>query len=280
VTVTVDVLDRVTRVAPLGVRFWDPVVGAVVRDGLEVTLYPTGSPQLRVLAQPNPSGVYVLHSGPGLGRAATGAGDADYWQHIPETRDYRCAVRDTQSRYQPVAFNARLPFEGLLQVQCASPSPPVYAQGIELFSAPTRAVPSAMAIIRAELTRASTGRPAAWAMLTVEFAGAFLGRGVADEKGRIAAIFPYPEPERRPRQSPPESLSPPQPSALMTWEVEVRVHHSPALAGTTLPDLCDVLMQPEARLFTSSPPEELRRTTVVLGRESYLAKSRVLVAPV
>src|SRR6059036_1020701 len=106
----VRILDRISRVAPFGVQFWDGVTNTVIRDGLQVSLYPRSDPRLRVNATPNRSGVHELHSGPGLGLAGWGEGDDRYWAAPPETADYRCEVRDAERRFHSVAFDVRLPF--------------------------------------------------------------------------------------------------------------------------------------------------------------------------
>lgn len=56
----VQVLERLTLVAPFGVRFWDTVSGRAIGEGLTVTAYPHGNPARRVHAFANRSGVYAL----------------------------------------------------------------------------------------------------------------------------------------------------------------------------------------------------------------------------
>lgn len=48
--VAVRVYDWITRVAPLGVRFWDAATDTPVRAGLQVAVYPIDDPRLQVLA--------------------------------------------------------------------------------------------------------------------------------------------------------------------------------------------------------------------------------------
>lgn len=280
-TVTVRVQDRITRVAPFGARFWDAPSARVVGDGLQVLLYPADQPWRRVYAKPNRSAVYVLHDGPGLGRAARGKGDDEYWRNLPETRDYRCEVTDSLARFHPFSFSARLPAQGVF---VPATSPPATVPGIELFSTPTRALPGALAVIRAELASAATGGPAAWALLTAEYGGRELGRGIADPKGKIVLAFGYPEPERRSRTSPPQSFSPPvHDGILMQWEVRLRVFHSPMLAAHAMPDYRALLEQPKARLLEGlSPLHEFETATVMLGCETVYPlpkRSPLYVAP-
>ena len=51
---SVDVLDRVTLVTPLGVRFLDGATGAFVSGGLSAEVYPKGQPDRRTSASERP----------------------------------------------------------------------------------------------------------------------------------------------------------------------------------------------------------------------------------
>jgi hypothetical protein len=244
-------LERLTLVAPFGVQFHDPLSASLVREGLDVALHPVAQPRRRVSARPNAGGVYVLQEG--------------------EARDYRCEVSDLGSRFLPLSFSVRLPFRGLFTPACGSPPA---QQGIALYSAPTRPVAGGYAVLRAELADAASGRPAAWAMVAAEYRGSELGRGLADREGRLLLAFAYPEPERRPRRSPPE---PPEEGALMRWEVGLRAFYDRGLAAQAFPDYCALLSQPAARLLEGSPPQPLEAASIVLGRE--LVLPRLLIEP-
>src|SRR5262249_39340010 len=67
-------IERLTLVAPLGLRFWDEVSGRAVGDGLLVTVYPETQPARRVPALSNRSGIYVLHQLPGVREFTNGTG--------------------------------------------------------------------------------------------------------------------------------------------------------------------------------------------------------------
>jgi hypothetical protein len=271
-------LERVARVAPFGVQFRDRLSDSPVRQGLQVALHPRERPERRVLAQPNASGVYVVHEAPGLRRATFGRGDGAYWAAPPQSREYRCEVTDLEARFLPVSFDLRLPFRGLLTPACDSPP----GHGVTLFSAPTRRVPATLAVVRAELVDAVSGAPAAWALVSADHGGAELGQGVADREGRLLLAFPYPEPARRPRTSPPQS-PPETDGGLMVWDVRLRARYDARLAAQAVPDYCALRAQPEARLLEErSPPLELELTRLVLGRESVYpapGRPRLFVAP-
>lgn len=246
-------LEHVTRVAALGLRFWDTAEATSAIDGLTVEVFPRSNPSARLPALPNRSGVYVAHRVKGLHDFEFGLSDA--WAASPLwSLPYRVEVSDPQGRFLPVAFDADLPARGLFTFGAPWLSPPFVAlpnepgsplpaliERIPLFSAPTRPVPDPFAVIYAQLREDvwPPGRAAAWCLLGVSIGGASCGLGLADRNGRVAVMFPYPEPPRRTLASPPEARND------FTWEVELtafRSPASPALAAPSIPDL-EVLLQ-------------------------------------
>src|SRR5438093_10605639 len=81
-TNSIVVIDRITRVAPLGVQFLDVVTQTVVGNVLAVSAYPRNRAVLRVPAVANSSGVYILQNLPGRRDLENGAGDIDYWDYL------------------------------------------------------------------------------------------------------------------------------------------------------------------------------------------------------
>jgi hypothetical protein len=74
--------------------------------------------------------------------------------------------------------------------------------------------------------------------VTIE--GQRCGLGLADDQGRVAVMFPYPEPPRRVLASPPEARND------FSWPVSLEVfwlQASPGEPGPAIPDLADVLAQ-------------------------------------
>jgi hypothetical protein len=233
-------LERVTKVAPFGVRFWDGVTGSPVGEGLAVTLYPAADPLRRFRAVPNRTQVHVVYDLPGLrtyenGGAAGGA--------LP----FCVEVQDDERRFLPFRFWAHLPAHRLYRLECTSPP---LSPGVPLFSTPNRAVPSGMAVLRADLWDAANQRPAAWAMVEVRVSqrGAPV-RGLSDDQGRLTVIFPYPEPERFAAGSPATATG--LPLEQQSWPVEIRAFYGATLPPTVSPDLCAVLLQPPARLWAT-----------------------------
>lgn len=279
-------------VAPLGLRFHDTTTGAVVGDGLSIWAYPVGRPSAKRSAIANRKGVYVLHHGYGLRERENGDGSRFYWDHPdPPNKDFVIEVSDEQRRFQPFLFTASLPFEGIFKWDVALDSPLSARTTVPLFSTTARNVASGMAVIRADLWDTSIDAPAAWAAMEAFTSGRLLGRGVADDAGRIAVVFPYPTPLSFAPVSPPDSPlgSPPvatsPPLTEQVWPLELRAFYTPdrplmsppdfAEAATPqLPDLRFTLTQPAATMWADAEQTEiLQETNLRFGRELIL-KSR------
>lgn len=281
-------LDRLTLVAPLGLRFCDQMSGTFVGDGLDVQVYPSGNPFSKVPAVPNRSGIYVLHHAPGLRELEHGEGDLNYWQAPPPTKDFVIEVNDQQRRFQPFQFTASLPAQGVYKwVSPVVDSPPNPSESVPLFSAPARSVPSGMAAVRADLWDATNDAPASWAVIEASLDDRVIARGIADEQGRIALMFPYPAPRPFSMISPPASPlgSPPGPSSLplteQVWPIRLRALYTaarPALSppapfetSPPLPELRFTLAQPEASIWSDADlTEPLLEASLRYGHELVL----------
>ena len=138
-------LERWTRVAPLGLRFWDSATGQFITDDLSVQAVPklvsgvfSGQP---AIAFPNRSGVFVFNHLPGLREAEFGAGDADYWSSPPAQKDYILTLDDPLGRFNPFIVTVKAPTQKILVFACANgkPTPAIPTQptgSIPLFSSP------------------------------------------------------------------------------------------------------------------------------------------------
>jgi hypothetical protein len=242
-TTTPVVIERLSKVAPLGVRFWDEITHKAIGDGLIVTAYRPLQPDRRFALTLNRANVFVLQNVPGLRDVEFGAGDQAYWDDLPTPQDFAIDVFDTTNRFLPFTFTAAVPTRDLFEWICGSPPE---QSGVPLFSAPSRSVPGGYGVIRAELrdesqfdTRTQEYAPASWAMLEAWYDSQLVGRGLADQQGRIVVLFPYPEPINPPISSPPtprtaltqspatllSSLSPPTPliTVNVTYGVEAIV---------------------------------------------------------
>lgn len=286
---TLQRIDSLTMVAPLGLRFRDESTGDFVGDGLSVAVFEPGKPAGKTQAVANPSGVYVAHHAAGLTAIEHGRGGAEFWSNLPPKKNFVVAVTDEERRFQPFQIEVQLPERSVLT--WASPfglSPPDDTASIPLYSSPVRRVPAGMAVLRADLWDASNDLPAAWAVVEAYIDSQLITRGMADDQGRLALIFPQPAPRRFTASSPPGITSPPGATGLplteQTWSINLRALYErtdppPLLPGEfepeqQFPNLRATLSQPEATLW-ADPERTTPLGTVSLsyGRELIL-KSR------
>jgi hypothetical protein len=138
-----------------------------------------------------------------------------------------------------------------------------------------------MAVERAQIEEFGTGRPAAGALLEIEASSASMparrALGLADNKGRVVVMFPYPElaPPPSQRLSP---LASGQSLSSREWSVNVRIFWGSVSEGEELPDLCALLRdQPEREpLGTISPLGRLPVQMLRYGRELVLRSEESL----
>ncbi len=257
------VLERLTRVTPLGLRLWDAAAHAVVTDGLAVEVFVRGDPQRRVAAHPNRVGTFVVARLPGPRDLAFefGSGDPAFWAAVTP-RPYVIEVRDARGYYQPFIVEQTAPVQGPAVPPCLPlASPPVNV--VTLFPTASRPVPAGMAVVRAELRTPVGGRdgrpalgPASWALVQVHVGTLEPVRGLADREGRVAVIVPYPEPAAAPARpaSPPYTAGPSL--GDQEWPVRIDVFYAPVDPAPRVPDLCAVLAQPPAMAWTDAAATE------------------------
>ena len=290
-TPSVKVLERLTMVAPLGLRFRDVVAGSFVGDGLNVVLYEPNRPTTKVEAVANLSGIYVVHHAPGLRDFENGTGDADFWNNLPRQKTFVIAVTDVHRRFLPFQFNAELPTRGIFNwTSPLGPSPPSAFPSIPLYSSPVRDVTAGMAVVRADLWDAARNVPAASAVLEAYTNSQLVARGLADEKGRTALIFPILAPRPFTILSPPGSPLASTPTATglplteQVWPITFRAMYAPIIPAPDLvgefgpepqlPNLHDILSQREGILWADEAlTEPLGEVSLRYGRELVL-KSR------
>lgn len=260
-------IERTTLRAPLGVGFWDAVEGNLVRDGLVVTRRPAHVTEREATGLVSPGGIHVFHHLPGLTARSIFEHEA-----IPSgTRRFAFEVDDARNHFHPFWFEADCPADGLFVPNCLHGSPPE-TRYLPLFSTATRPAPPGKARLRMNLVDVATGRPAAWAMVHVEYGGQELAAGLSGIDGALHVIFNYPEP---PIASPPSAFP-------WHWRIRLRAEYAtPAQGAPTIPSLCYVISQPPARLLTdTSASVELVESDLEFGRELVVtseAKSHVLI---
>ncbi len=278
------VIERLSIVTPLGLRFWDDVTGRVIGDGLIVTAYPETQPSRRVQAISNPSGVYSLHHLPGLREVENGAGDAAFWDTHPPRFPFILEVVDRERRFQPYLLSLALPVRGVFTGETfMAGSPPGPTFGIPLFSTASRAVPTSVAVIRADLWDPQAGpnqqgAPAAWALLEAQVPGRTAVHALADAEGRVALIFAYPEIVTTGLASPPDvsPLSPPEGGMSLreqVWPITLRAAYARRHPVPRILLLEEILAQPPARLWDVFSQTELMQVTLRFGQELILKSS-------
>jgi hypothetical protein len=267
-------IDRVVRVAPVGLRFWDSISRSFIGVGLRVTAYPAAKPTRRYEATTSVSNTYLLRGLPLLG-------DYEFANATREpARQYPLVVEveDTLGRFLAFTCIVRVPVGGFANLDCAQTgSPPeVISLGrIPLFSAPSRRVATPTAAVYARLvylrTNPQTGReepvPAAWALVEVQQGGTILAQGIADRDGNAALFFPHP-----PFVTVSTLGSPPRiEDALIPvqrWTIQLRAFHTLLDRVPPLPDLCRVLRgQTPLRLWRLNGVEALGSLTLEYGTE-------------
>jgi hypothetical protein len=266
---TLVVLDRLTRVAPLGLRFWDSATNSNVSDGLQVNAVPEtsgayfGTPSN---AFSNGSGVFVFHHLPGLSQAEYGAGDDVYWATPPVQKSFAVTVTDQHRRFIPFRISVRAPVRKIFDWSCSSgkPTPPLPKQPagvVPLFSSTARPVPNGLAVIRASIVTAS-GAPAAWAMVEARFRGSLVARGFADQKGQATLYFSYP------KFTPVATGAARPPLTTQSWLIDLSIYFSLSPPFPVVPDLCTLADQARANpLRKLTPPVSLGKVTLKYGEE-------------
>ena len=272
----VAVLERLTRVTPLGVRLLDAATGSFVTDGITADAYPRVDPERRTRALVNRSSVFVFNRLPGMNEVERGAGDEAYWAAQVPRYPFVLEVQDAQSRFLPFTLDVLLPVRRLLTFGFGSPlgsplSPPSSAdRWLPIFSSPSRPLPDGMAVLRAEIVYldGTTQRPAAWALVEARGPGQPLATGMADAGGRVFLPLAYPKPIVV-LGSP---ATPRVPITAQTWPIDVTVRFARAATVSAMPNLTAALTQPAATAWSdTAQTTPLTQATLRFGRDLVLA---------
>ena len=278
------IIERQTIFTPLGIRFWDPATDSQVAHGLRVRAWPDGATEPVRTAFRTASGIYAFQGLPGLRALEYPVGNGGGVSSPPVQERFVVVVEDEQRRFLPVTLRIDAPFEGIYPTALASSPPAEALPGFYLFSAPWRAA-TALAAVRADLVRESTGQPAAYAVLELDVEDSGVWHGIADERGSVAVFFPTPPFQATLGSSPPGPQAPPQ---AQQWQVAARVLYSPdhleTPAGANQPDLRTVLTQAGGVLWATAAgapaatlPAALNFGQDLILRTAGLAETRLLI---
>ena len=284
-------LERLTFFTPLGIRFWDYVKDMQIRDHLIVTARSANGSAQTIRAIKTASGDYAFFGLPGL-RDVEYSTKEDVLAASPlDRKPFVVKVFDRLQRFLPSVFyvDVPLPYEGVfptgseildLLSDVITSSPPDGApSGYYLFSSPSRMVSPGLAAVRADLVERSSGKPAAYAVLEVTIQQR-TWYGIADARGCVAVLFPYPSSGRRSPVSPP--VSPPrfEPSPQQ-WGVTIQVRFDTDQqdfdGDSKIPEIRSILKQPYGCFWLneSGSPDSANRvsewdTELKVGKELVL----------
>jgi hypothetical protein len=241
-------VERLRVFTPLGIRFWDPARDIQVTEDLIVMARPQGRRHVVSHAFRTASGIYAFQGLPGLQEVEYPSGTSALTASPPAITRFVVEVTDAQRRFLPLVFSVDVPSQGIFPTTMLSSPLGSGPSGFYLFSSPTRPVMPSLAVVRAqleELIEPEQRRPAAHALLEVRIPGQPTAYGLADERGCVAVLFPYPAfIGASSGASPLTSLAAASPQR---WVLSISVRYDPpALTvpiGSKLPDLRSICSQ-------------------------------------
>jgi hypothetical protein len=202
------------------------------------------------------------------------AQDTDPVGSPPASRRFIIEVTDQERRFLPMVLSVELPYRGVFPTE--TPSSPLGHRlpGVYLFSSPTRPAMPSLAVVRAQLVDADTRQPAAHALMTVRVPGQTVAYGLADARGGIAVLFPYPAFTAVVGGSPPGT--PLATGGLQHWEVNIGIRYEPSALtvppGATQPELRSIVSQAPGIIWATeaSQPLSLLAAELMFGQELVL----------
>jgi len=264
-------LERLSIVTPLGIRFWDAALDRPVEDGLDVTAWPTARPSALTQARLTMSGIYAFHGLPGLRSFEYSEAGGPPLSPPPSQR-FVVAVEDRLERFVSVVFQVNVPYLGIFPTESGG-SPDGRPPGFYLFATSSRPVTAGLAVVRAQLVDAG-GAATAHAVLEVDDPEGQTWFGLADERGMVALLLPFPlfpfEEVGSPPRSPSEAREPP------SWPITVRARYRPASQqvplGARRPDLASLFAQAPANILAApgGAPALSLPADLIFGRELVL----------
>ncbi|KAA3656316.1 MAG: hypothetical protein DWQ10_15645 [Calditrichaeota bacterium] len=250
-------LEIYRKTAPLGIRFWDPVLNRQVRSGLHVQLKPKKKHGSWISARLTTGGIYAFHHLPGWREFVNSQTEFDRETSITFTQTFIIKVTDISATYRNFAFELNAPFAGIFPSAITDISMPE-TPGIDLFSAPTRSVPSGFGAVYVTCTQLSPleSKPASFALIKITTEENYTNYGLADKDGKALVLLPFPLIKQKLADSPPDD----QRVAISkyTWDVSLSVQYAEnaqkLIPGCKEPDLLSLLDQPDAMMYLSLSP--------------------------
>jgi len=245
-------LEILTTRTLLGIRLWDPATDRQVSEGIELTAWPETAPDLITPAFRTASGIFAFQNLPGMyDYEHPLAGTDPLLGSPPITRPFLVKINDLRGNFMPVCFRVELPLSDSGLYQPALISSPIDDEPARfyLFSAPSRQSLPGLAAIRATVSAIENGPAAAYALIEVEENGR-RWYGLADGRGCVTILFPYPTFITALGTSPP-GLPPSQ----QHWSLTIRVRYDPGLRSSLdageLPTLRQIRNQADAQMWAT-----------------------------
>jgi hypothetical protein len=269
-----------------------------VVEGLHVDARPVGGGRVSA-AFPTKSGAYAFRGLEGM-RAVELPADGEPGS-VPAGRDFDVSVVDLRGRFVPTVLRVPVPTDGLvtqavleLTGGLGGDSMPLDELPLYLFSAPSRALPTHLAVVRAQLADDASGAPAGFARLEVVVDPDGPGRrrysGIADETGAVVVPFAYPRFGTVPgvMASIPAAGTRGEPTTERTWPLRILAHYQPDVlvrpSGLPAPVLQSVLAQRQSQVretagvpLAASLEATLRYSAELVLRTTGDTQSRLLV---
>lgn len=254
--------------APIGIKFWDHGSNRPVTDDLSVKAWPEKGPFRPVSAIKNSAGIYSFHNLPGLIEWEYPDNDEGIPQSPPISKKFIIKVEDKRNRFLDTAVSVDLPCPGNRIYLNYKQSPAIENKGLRLFSAPTRPVEPHLAVVRAFLWDRIQNKAASYAVLKIDVSGT-TWCGIANHRGSLSLMFPYPMTMQNIDTSPPSTRIP---AHEQSWPVTVRAFYEgtdmTALPYAETPDLHHILKQKQVMICeTDLELKDKLNKTLMIGRE-------------
>jgi len=274
-------LEEFNHYTPLGIRFWDSVLDAQVRNDLVVTACPVNLPAMKSRAYRTKGDIYSFDHLYGLRDLEYGYISNEAVTSPDSAKQFIVEVIDAGGRYINVAFPVGLPlsYPGVYFTD-TNVSPYMNSpKGVYLFPSINRPVPSWMAVIRGELkdrdkmykdyNNKVNYSPASNALLRVSSDNGSVGFGIADEEGRFAVVFAYPLLGLDFSASPVKYDT--GPLHDQAWDLSLQVFYSPKtlepLSGTQIPNYMSVINQSQANIWPESSSPDVPSSSLAIKLE-------------
>lgn len=263
--------EKITFFTPLGIRFWDRVQNRQISNNLVVTARTEENNSPVTQAFRTASGIYAFHGLPGLHDAEYP--DENFDLDTYPKRLFFIEVIDMQQQFLPVIFGVRVPMKGIFPGNSGGSPPENTLPGFYLFSAPTRSVLPGLAVIRGQIIERVTDSPASYAVLEIWINGK-KWHGIADKKGSVSILFPYPKFTSKLLTSPPGETVP-LPFHQQKWNMTIEVRYEPETLtyphNGEIPELRSIFEQKQGIIWSNTElPVQQLSSDLTFGHEFIL----------